>query len=174
MKLINRLTSSLLLVFVLATAASAYREQADKATGHKQQGQSTKGEEDVRKIEQELAEASKKGDVSALDRLYADDVIVIFGRRPVIRTKSDILAGFKDSTPRGTIESSTLDVAKIRLYGDTAIVTGRFSRKSKDKDGNDTSADGVFTDVWVKRKTGWQLVSSHNSPNPKDTITTSR
>ena len=54
---------------------------------------------------------------------------------------------------------------KIRLYGDSAIVTGITSIKSHS---GDTTFEGdfQFTDTWVRRDGGWKLAASHASRLP--------
>jgi hypothetical protein len=57
----------------------------------------------------------------------------------------------------------TMDHLRVRLYGDTAIVTLYQNEKSKFSDG-DSSGRYAFTNVWVKRRDTWQAVSSQGTP----------
>ena len=57
-------------------------------------------------------------------------------------------------------ESAVLDNVKVRVYGDTAVVTGRTTNKGKYK-GQDISGQYQFTDVFVKQGGRWRAVASH-------------
>jgi ketosteroid isomerase-like protein len=56
-------------------------------------------------------------------------------------------------------ESMDLKESKVRVYGDTAIVTGQSRVKGSFK-GQDISGTYSFTDVFVKSKGQWRAVSS--------------
>ena len=53
-------------------------------------------------------------------------------------------------------------IAKVNVYGDTAIVTFASNDKGTYK-GKDISGKTRWTDVFVKRGGKWQIVSSHGS-----------
>jgi ketosteroid isomerase-like protein len=52
---------------------------------------------------------------------------------------------------------------KVKVYGDTAIVSGQTTDKGKYK-GQDISGTYRFTDVFVKRDGKWMAVSTHVTP----------
>jgi ketosteroid isomerase-like protein len=86
--------------------------------------------------------------------------------RGKVAGKAEILAQLRDaSRPRDVFESLTTDDLRVRVYGDTVVTTGRWKRVSKSTDGKDTSAQGFFTRVWVRRDGRWQIVVSHYSPD---------
>ena len=61
------------------------------------------------------------------------------------------------------VQSMTLDHVKVRVFGDTALVT--YYQNEKSKFGNeDCSGRYAFTDVWAKRDGGWQAVASQGTP----------
>jgi ketosteroid isomerase-like protein len=62
------------------------------------------------------------------------------------------------------IESLTSDEVKVRIYGDTAVTTGRWKRAIKNAEGKDTSATGFFTHVWVSRNKTLLVAGAHYSP----------
>jgi len=45
----------------------------------------------------------------------------------------------------------------VRIYGETAVITGRSPIKVK---GQDVSGEYRFTHVWIKRSDRWQVVAS--------------
>lgn len=55
--------------------------------------------------------------------------------------------------------------AHVRVYGDTAVVTGRFLGKGKYK-GQPMKEDQRFTSVWIKRNGRWQAIAEHFTSMP--------
>jgi len=112
-----------------------------------------------RQIENRWAEADKNKDAVALGKLLADDWTYL---GPVgLETKAQHLAGLK--TGQDKLESITLMDMKVRLFGNTAVVTGREHEKSSNS-GKDTSGDYLWTDVFVKRQGHWLAVNSQDTP----------
>ncbi len=84
---------------------------------------------------------------------------------------AELLARLRDkSRPRDVIESLTTEDVRVRDYGQTAVTAGRWKRVSKDAAGKDTSAEGFFTRVWVRRGGGWQLAVAHYSPAARPAV----
>ncbi|HEY0730797.1 MAG TPA: nuclear transport factor 2 family protein [Chitinophagaceae bacterium] len=53
----------------------------------------------------------------------------------------------------------------IRIYGNTAIVQSKFDQEAT-LNGQDRSGTFQITDVWVKNKSGWQVVHRHTNLKP--------
>jgi ketosteroid isomerase-like protein len=53
------------------------------------------------------------------------------------------------------------DNVKVRVYGDTAVLTGLDTVKSKRK-GQEYVERYLYTDVWVKRGKRWQCVATQS------------
>ena len=51
---------------------------------------------------------------------------------------------------------------KIRLHGDTAVVTGVYHEKGIDRQKSYDYHDR-FTDVWMKKAGKWHLIAAHYS-----------
>lgn len=51
---------------------------------------------------------------------------------------------------------------KVRVFGDTAIVTGSDTEKST-YNGKDSSGKYIWTDIFVNRKGKWQAVASQST-----------
>ncbi|SRR6266436_5469113 len=112
----------------------------------------------VTKLENEWAKADNSKDIKVLDRILADDWTYLGATG--IETKAQHLADLKSGG--GGLEFETLADMKVRVFGDTAVVTGSAEQKSSNKK-NDTSGHYLWTDVFVKRHGRWQAVSSQDT-----------
>jgi len=104
-------------------------------------------------------EAHLRGDADALDRLWADDLVVTVPNMPVM-TKPDVL-GFARSGRSKFQRYETSDL-RVRVYGDAAVVTGRVQRTRTFKD-RPVEDDWRFTKVYVRRAGQWRVVAYHAS-----------
>jgi ketosteroid isomerase-like protein len=104
-------------------------------------------------------EAHEKGDASALEKLWADDLEVTVPRMPVM-SKSDVL-GFARSGRMKFQRYQTSDL-KVRVYGDAAIVSGRLQR-TRTLNGKTVDDDWRFTKLYIRREGRWQVVAFHAS-----------
>jgi uncharacterized protein (TIGR02246 family) len=141
-----------LLVVALALSMSFVARAADPAT-------TGKDEPAVRKLEQSWFAAIAKADVAGLNALVPNDDCVYVdptGQKFNIR---DLIADVKAGNY--VVTSAHIDDMKIAVYGDTAVVFGLETEKSKYK-GEDMSGQYRFTDTWVKRKGQWVCVASAN------------
>ena len=59
-------------------------------------------------------------------------------------------------------QSITTDDVQVRVYGNTAVETGRSIMNGQDK-GQTVPRDTRFTRVWVKQQGRWRLVANHYS-----------
>ena len=110
------------------------------------------------KMENDWAEADNKKDAAFLDHILADDWTYLGPKG--IATKPQHLAELKSGG--GGLEFETIANVKVRVYGDTAVVTGSANQKSSEK-GKDTSGHYIWTDVFVKRHGRWQAVNSQDT-----------
>jgi ketosteroid isomerase-like protein len=111
------------------------------------------------KLENDWNDATMKRDVVALGRLLSDDYSFT-DHDGVISTKAQILAMLKSG--EDVVTSAVSTDMKVRVYGDAAVVTGRYTAKEQLK-GKDISGTSAFTDTWVKRPGGWVCVATHGS-----------
>ena len=98
-------------------------------------------------------------DTIALRRIYADDFLGI-GPTGVVRNKAEVIADF--TTHALTYQSITTVEVRVRVYGNTAVETGRSTMVGQDK-GKDVPRENRFTRVWVMTDGRWQLVANHYS-----------
>jgi ketosteroid isomerase-like protein len=126
---------------------------------------SSKDETIIRDIEQIYRDAVARQDVAALDRTLADDFVATSSRGE-IRNKMQEIDDIKPS-PDFVTEGFDLDDIKVRIFDNTAIVTGRSVLKVKYKGQSNTTAFR-YTRVYVKRKGSWQAVAQQLTRLPRD------
>lgn len=145
----------ILTICVLIIAASAL------ATGQTTSGATekmSKAEREVRQVLDEWLDALRRGDLTALERIIAEDYMITLSDGRVINREEDLApvrAGMK-------FESATAQNVRVRIFKETAIVTGEgiFKVRIKDKD---FDVRERFTDIYVKRRGRWQPVASHST-----------
>ena len=119
----------------------------------------SKDEEAIKKIEHEWADALVKKDQAVIDRIESPDWMLSDPEGNLVaKAKAD--ADLKSGTV--TFESFHTDDLKVRVFGDTAVAYGLETEKSKYQ-GQDTSGQYRFTDVFIKRDGRWQAISTHIS-----------
>jgi ketosteroid isomerase-like protein len=116
-------------------------------------------EKTILQMERDWTEAGLKKDAKTMDRIVADDwTATDFLGKTV--TKSQAIAEMKSG--ESVSQSVTLGEMKVRVFGNTAIVTGSDTEKSTYK-GKDSSGKYVWTDVFVNRNGKWQAVASQST-----------
>ena len=113
-------------------------------------------EDHVRKLDNDWNEAYPRHDVSALDHIIADDWVCIDGAGLVI-TKRQLLERVESGT--SFFDPYKFDEITLRMFGDTAIVTGRLSGTRRGNDGT-FYLEQRYTRVYVKRNDRWQSVAT--------------
>jgi ketosteroid isomerase-like protein len=136
---------------VLSTVSSAVAQQPRAATSTEQA---------VRQQDQERIQAQITADTVALKRIYADDFLGI-GPTGVMRAKAEVIADFTSHAL--TYQSITTADVHVRVYGNTAVETGRSTMVGQDR-GKAVPRENRFTRVWVMTLGRWQLVANHYSP----------
>jgi ketosteroid isomerase-like protein len=141
-----------ILVFALAVALPHAAARSDRQDAG---SPTTNAIEEIKVLEEARNQAVLHGDVAALDRMTSDDYTFIT-LRGELRTKSDILRGFSSGSFK--YESRQISNLNVRVYGDTAVVTGRSIQKGVEN-GKDYSGAYWFTRVYVKQKGRWVTVA---------------
>jgi ketosteroid isomerase-like protein len=142
----------ILLLVVLTLAMSSFTLAQMAADKSAPKGQT---EQELTKLEQDRAQANVKGDTAFLDQNTADDYTFV-SPRGVLRTKAQMLADFKSGEIK--FDGYDLDDLQARVYGDTAVVTGRSTQKGKAY-GQDAAGHYRFTRVYVKQDGKWKAVA---------------
>jgi len=117
----------------------------------------TQQEQELNELQQNLIKAWVDGDREFIEATLTDDwsVTDLTGR---VLSKSQVIAeGFETGARK--IESGAIDDVKVRLLGETAVVTGR-TTATGNYEGNSVTVKLRFTDVCVKHGDRWQIAAS--------------
>jgi ketosteroid isomerase-like protein len=116
-------------------------------------------EQNLMQMERDWTQAGLKKDAASLDKIIADDWVAIgFDGKTV--TKAEVMADLKSGA--SATQSVELGAMKVRVFGNTAVVTGSDTEKSTYK-GKDSSGKYVWTDVFVMRQDRWQAAASQST-----------
>ena len=125
-------------------------------TSGKRARQSGNTEHAIRQLVNEQANAQQKNDTAALERIWADD-FTFTNSSGEVQTKAQRLAEIKSGELK--FESIRIDDVQVRVYGDTAVVTGRGTVKGQRR-GQDLTGQSRSTSVYVKKQGRWQVVAT--------------
>ena len=139
--------------------AGNYANKPANANVNTNTSTASSSEADVKKVLTDLQTALAKNDTAALDRIYADDYTFV-SPEGEMQTKAQRLESMKSGEMK--FESITFDDAKVRMYGDAAVVNAKTTQKSTVK-GKDNSGTATATIVFAKSKDGWRVVLGHPS-----------
>ena len=156
----RRLCAAIMLLVASAPASFVQSQVGDKNAADAQQ---ISVEQQLKQVEREWNDAVVRRDVAALERILSDDFMLITAASTV-STKAQLIDTIK--SPDLVIEPFDTQDVSVRVYGDTAVVTGRFTQKGSYK-GKAFSNQFRYTDVYVKRALGWQAVSAQSTFIPK-------
>lgn len=120
-------------------------------------GQTGSEEQAVSQLKRELAKAYVQGDAKTLERILADELTDTSDG--VVLTKQYHL---KYLSPRGGL-TADFPTMNVRIYGNTAVVNGIETFETANK-GN--TLYYRFTDTFLKRQGGWQLIASQRQSLP--------
>lgn len=110
-------------------------------------------------LEKEWNEVYKRSDVRRMDELLADDYIITIEDGSTF-SKPGYIAHNGNATVR--VEVSEMSELKVRMHGNTAVVTGAYYEKGIEA-GQPYEYHDRLTDVWMKNQSRWKLIASHYS-----------
>lgn len=142
----NRLllmATSVLLVSPLDLDRAANRDPDDK-----------KLEEEISELETQRFKAMTENDFASLERILADDLSYSH-TSGWLQTKGEFIATLRSGQLK--YESISAEETKVRVYGNTGVVTGRASLKVRSK-GQEESFRVRYLDVYINRNGRWQMV----------------
>jgi ketosteroid isomerase-like protein len=118
----------------------------------------------VAALDTQYQAAVAKNDAAVMDRILANDFILVTGRGKVY-TKADLLA---DARSGKTVYERQDDASqKVRVWGDTAVVTALLTAKGT-REGKPFSYRLWFSDTYVRTSAGWRYVFGQaSSPLPE-------
>src|SRR5688500_13829193 len=138
---------AIIAALVLSTVSSAIAQQQSARARD-----ATSTEQAVRQQDQERIRAQITADTLALLRIYADDFLGI-GPTGVVRNKAEVIADFTSHAL--TYQSITTAEVRVRVYGNTAVETGRSTMVGQDT-GKNVPRENRFTRVWVMTDGTWR------------------
>jgi ketosteroid isomerase-like protein len=119
---------------------------------------------EIRELETQFARAVVAGDRAFYERVLAPD-FTHTSHAGVFKTRDQFLAenkfATKDESQAGRTRYDAYDVddLAIRIYGDTAVVTGRTTPRGHTALGQPITGQYRYLRVWVKRDGQWQAVA---------------
>ena len=145
----------LILTSLLMTAAPLARGQTidHRATALRDAAQA------VKQLDNELNSAARRNDAAALERIFADEYTCT-NAVGAVTTKTQIIANIKSGDLK--YESIHNDDVMLRVYGETAVVTGRATVKLTNR-GQAVNGQFRFTRVYAKMPGGWQAVAAQST-----------
>ena len=137
---------------VVAAALSLVTIGAVPARG---QGAGPSVEDQLKKMEKDRAAAVVKGDVATLEKLTSEDYTFI-NANGQLSDKATTMNGIKTGNIKLT--ANEISDLKVRVYGNTAVVTGKSDAKGT-IGGRELKGLVLFTRVYVKKNGRWQSVA---------------
>jgi len=124
-------------------------------------------EKEILTLEQELTQTEMRLDVEALDRIYADDIMVT-APIGISVDKPAVMTEVRQAAEKAIVGRYDKDDLKVRAFGDTAVSSYRMTAEAK-LEGTEIKRQLCITNVWLKRSGRWQIVARHTASLPSDT-----
>lgn len=113
----------------------------------------------IRSLELKWTQSYKERQVAMLATLLADDYVITIEDGSTY-SKTGYIS--HSAEPSVHVEVAEMSDLKVRMHGNTAIVTGAYHEKGNDN-GKRYEYHDRLTDVWMKTGGKWQVVASHYS-----------
>ena len=111
----------------------------------------------VRSLETKWVEAYRQRQIGTFASLLDQDLVITFEDGT---TYGKIGYISYTSNPAVQVEVAEMSDLKIRMHGDTAILTGSYHERGPTK-GQPYEYRDRFPDFWMKSRGQWRLVASH-------------
>ncbi|WP_157215783.1 nuclear transport factor 2 family protein [Flavisphingomonas formosensis] len=111
------------------------------------------------------ADALVRIDIAFLDRITSEDYTHVESSGHT-RTKAEFLDGLREGAFR--FETFAIDENHVRLFGDTAIVTGRYHNDIRTPAGLQPTKYARHIRVYVRRGGAWRNVAHQATEAPRD------
>jgi len=148
----NKIVCAILLLILAKMLCTAQASAQDKDA------------DELLRLEKVWNEAHINNNADALDRLWGDDLTVTVPRMQVL-TKADSLTFLRSGRMKFQ-RYETTDV-KVRVYEDSAVVTGRLFR-TRTIGETEISDDWRFTKTYIRISGKWQVVAWQASESAAD------
>ncbi|MGA2325485.1 MAG: nuclear transport factor 2 family protein [Bryobacteraceae bacterium] len=158
----KRLMATLLMMALSAGMALA-QAQTKAADAKKPAASGNAAADELKQIENDWNDAVKTRNADKLGDILADGWVGLDWDGKTF-DKAKRLAELK--SPGNSLDTIEMGPMKVRIFGNTAVVTGSDTEKSMEN-GKDTSGKYVWTDVFVKQNGKWRVVASQSTKVPK-------
>ena len=115
----------------------------------------------VAALDTEYQAAVERNDAATMDRILADDMVLVVGKGTVY-TKADLLKSARDKEAIYEHQVEIDDSQKVRVWGDTAVVTAKLWLKGA-QGGEAFDRKLWFSDTYVRTKKGWKYAFGQSS-----------
>ncbi len=122
---------------------------------------------EIIRLEEQLTQTEMRLDVEALDRIYADDIMVT-APIGICVDKPAVMTEVRQAAEKAVLGWYDKDDLKVRAYGDTAVSSYRMTAEAT-FEGTEIKRQLCITNVWMKRNGSWQIVARHTASLPGDT-----
>jgi ketosteroid isomerase-like protein len=119
-------------------------------------------QETIRLLESRRYRAMCEADAKTLEELLADSLVYTHSYGGA-DSKASYLDGIRSK--KWQYRAVERPIEDIQVHGDCAVVTGQV-RIELLSDGKPKKLNSRFTNVWVKRGQGWQMVAWQSTPLP--------
>ena len=119
-------------------------------------------EKEILDLEDKRYAAMCGGDFAALERMLHDELLYTHSSG-LTDTKATWLASLRSG--KAKYKSAVRSDQKVRLAGDTALVTGRTTIEAE-VNGQPLSLRLVFLNAWTKTSKGWKFIAWQSTPQP--------
>jgi ketosteroid isomerase-like protein len=128
-------------------------------SGNLGRAQGDTGTANILILEKKWNDIYRRGDIAAMDSLLADDFIITVEDGRTF-SKPGYIAHNGNSTVH--VETSEMSDLRVRMHGNTAVVTGAYYEKGSET-GKPYQYRDRLTDVWMIINGRWRLIASHYS-----------
>jgi ketosteroid isomerase-like protein len=127
----------------------------------------SEAEREIFTLEEELTQTEMRVDVEALDRIYADDIMVT-APIGICVDKPAVMTEIRQAADKAVVGRFDKDDLKVRAYGDTAVSSYRLTAEAT-FEGMEIKRQLCVTNVWLKRNGDWRIIARHTASLPSDT-----
>lgn len=113
----------------------------------------------VAALDTQYQAAVKQNDAATMDRILADDFILVTGRGKTY-TKADLLRDARTGVDQYEHQEDTQQM--VRVWGDTAVITAKLWEKGSEA-GKPFDYTVWFSDTYVRTREGWRYVFGQSS-----------
>ena len=110
----------------------------------------------VAALDTQYQAAVKENDAATMDRILADDFVLVTGRGKVY-DKADLLKAAREKQVIYERQDEEVGSQKVRVWGDMAVVTAFLWVKTA-QEGKPVDYKLWFSDTYVRSPTGWRYV----------------